>query len=500
MTVSISPVFNIPYFTDNAGVPLSGGKIYQYNGGSSSVLKATYTSSTGLVANANPIVLNSAGQLHAGINIWLTDGELYNLVLTAPDGTTVLKGFDKVTGVVAQQVQEGVTAEIWVATPGATYLTPTSFRTTGNFTQRYAVGNRVRLTLSSGFTYGTVTAVAFSSPNTTVTIINDGAVLNSSISVCEYSLLTTAGKTVDGGAVTFQPTFTYANTTVAGKINEVNSTLTTSIAAVEAKRARDTKVPVTTGSGTNTPYEITLTPPITSYTSNAVYVVKFASASIAAATLDIDGVGAKRIKQYNSSGAKVTPVIVAGMLSQVAYDGTDFILLDPLPAVPVSAETTPRGGRQFTANGTFTTPTDVYFLKVTCAGGGGAGGLSTYWGCIETGTYGLAGGTGGAGAAYFKHISTTPGTSYAVAIGAGGVFGVSGGRGGTTSFGVSVVAANGGYQGGAANCSSGAGANGAPGGGGTGFGLRGGASAWGHFGSGGASEGSGFAGLCVIEW
>jgi hypothetical protein len=65
------------FFTDD-GVPLSGGLLYTYAAGTTTPL-ATYTSSTGLTANTNPIVLNSAGRV--ANQIWLTTGSAYKFVL-----------------------------------------------------------------------------------------------------------------------------------------------------------------------------------------------------------------------------------------------------------------------------------------------------------------------------------------------------------------------------------------------------------------------------------
>jgi len=48
------------YFVDVNGLPLSGGKVYTYNAGTTTP-KATYTDSTGTVAAANPIILDSTG-------------------------------------------------------------------------------------------------------------------------------------------------------------------------------------------------------------------------------------------------------------------------------------------------------------------------------------------------------------------------------------------------------------------------------------------------------
>jgi hypothetical protein len=66
-------------FFDNNGVPLAGGLIYTYLAGTSTPA-ATYTSSTGLIAHANPIVLNAAGRIVTG-EVWLTTGVEYKFVV-----------------------------------------------------------------------------------------------------------------------------------------------------------------------------------------------------------------------------------------------------------------------------------------------------------------------------------------------------------------------------------------------------------------------------------
>ena len=66
-------------FFDNNGVPLTGGLIYTYTAGTTTPA-ATYTSSTGLTAHANPIVLDAAGRIATG-EIWLTTGVDYKFLV-----------------------------------------------------------------------------------------------------------------------------------------------------------------------------------------------------------------------------------------------------------------------------------------------------------------------------------------------------------------------------------------------------------------------------------
>jgi hypothetical protein len=87
MSVSLSPYAGAgAQFFDNNGNPLAGGLIYTYAAGTTTPI-ATYTSSSGLTANANPIVLDSAGRTPA--QIWLTAGNSYKFVLETALGVTI---------------------------------------------------------------------------------------------------------------------------------------------------------------------------------------------------------------------------------------------------------------------------------------------------------------------------------------------------------------------------------------------------------------------------
>ena len=66
MTAYISPSPRLQFFT-NAGVPMASGLLYTYAAGTTTPL-ATYTDSTGTIANTNPIILDSRGEA----SIWLS--------------------------------------------------------------------------------------------------------------------------------------------------------------------------------------------------------------------------------------------------------------------------------------------------------------------------------------------------------------------------------------------------------------------------------------------
>ena len=73
-------------FFDNSGVPLAGGLIYSYLAGTTTPL-VSYTSSTGLTAHPNPIVLDSAGRIN---EVWVAEGTNCKFVLQT--STNVLIG------------------------------------------------------------------------------------------------------------------------------------------------------------------------------------------------------------------------------------------------------------------------------------------------------------------------------------------------------------------------------------------------------------------------
>jgi hypothetical protein len=96
MAVFLSPVGGVAaQFFNNSGVILSGGKLYSYAAGTTTP-KATYTSSSGVTAHTNPIILDSAGRVPGG-EIWLTS-TAYKFLLT--DSTNVLIAtYDNISGI-----------------------------------------------------------------------------------------------------------------------------------------------------------------------------------------------------------------------------------------------------------------------------------------------------------------------------------------------------------------------------------------------------------------
>ena len=102
MAVFLSPIGGAGWqFFNNDGTVLAGGKLYTYIAGSSTP-KTTYTTSTGNIAHANPIVLDSAGRVLGG-EIWLTAGTYKFSVFTS--ASVLIATYDNISGIGATEYQ-----------------------------------------------------------------------------------------------------------------------------------------------------------------------------------------------------------------------------------------------------------------------------------------------------------------------------------------------------------------------------------------------------------
>lgn len=169
-------------FLDSNGDPLSGGKLYTYEAGSTTN-KSTFQDDNGDSAHTNPIILDAAGRIPA--EVFGTTGA-YKLRLDDADDTTIWTR-DDITGI--NDTAE-VSASEWVAsglTP--TYVSGTSFTFAGDQTTVFHSGRRVRIVDAGGTKYATITTSTYSDPNTTIVLFNDGSAIDSGISTVSYGLL-----------------------------------------------------------------------------------------------------------------------------------------------------------------------------------------------------------------------------------------------------------------------------------------------------------------------
>lgn len=91
-----------------------------------------------------------------------------------------------------------------------------------------------------------------------------------------------------------------------------------------------------TAAGTDT-YTATISPAITAYASGQRFFILFTNGNTGAATLNLNSLGAKSIKK-NTGTALASGDIPAGYIGLVAYDGTNFQLLNPSITVGASSK------------------------------------------------------------------------------------------------------------------------------------------------------------------
>lgn len=135
MTVFLSPVGGAgAQFFDNNGNPLTGGKLYTYDAGTTTP-RITYTSFTGLTPHTNPIVLDAAGRVPGSSEIWVSAGANYKFVLK--DGNDVLIAtWDNLLGLAAGSS----TIENFAGTGAQTVFTLTRAPVNENSTNVYING------------------------------------------------------------------------------------------------------------------------------------------------------------------------------------------------------------------------------------------------------------------------------------------------------------------------------------------------------------------------
>jgi len=216
MSVNLSPIGNSEQFFDNNGVPLSGGLLYAYQAGSSTPL-ATYTTISGTVANANPIVLNASGRLDN--EIWLTYGYFYKFVLKDASGN-LLGTYDNIYGIVGVQSAVGTTIptgmiNLWY---GAIGSVPTGWylcdgaNGTPDLRDKFVVG--AGSTYSVAATGGTTDAIVVSHTHTATSVVTDPTHLHT------FTNYSTAG----GGAAS--PVIGSSNTTTTQSTNAASTGIT----------------------------------------------------------------------------------------------------------------------------------------------------------------------------------------------------------------------------------------------------------------------------------
>lgn len=137
-------------------------------------------------------------------------------------------------------------------------------------------------------------------------------------------------------AVAFSPTADISAVTVQAAIEEVRAdavaldaaqTLVVAAKVSIADLVAQTHTALTT-SGTSPAFVATPAAPLTAYAPFQRFQIKAHAAGGLVNTVNFSGLGAKSIKQYDSSGAKVDAVFVINQVMDMVYDGTDFVVFN----------------------------------------------------------------------------------------------------------------------------------------------------------------------------
>lgn len=101
--VYISPVGGVAaQFFTNTGSVLTGGKLYTYAAGTTTSLPS-YTTSAGNVARTNPVVLDAAGRVSDGGEIWITSASYKFVLKDAND--VLIATYDNISAINAASYQ-----------------------------------------------------------------------------------------------------------------------------------------------------------------------------------------------------------------------------------------------------------------------------------------------------------------------------------------------------------------------------------------------------------
>jgi len=100
--VGLSPIYNDRVFKSNDGKILANGKVFTYATNTFTLKQTAYTNNSvgNTVPLSNPITLTAQGTLPSPL--YLSVGKKYNIVLTEPNGTTILQTTDPVEPIPSQ--------------------------------------------------------------------------------------------------------------------------------------------------------------------------------------------------------------------------------------------------------------------------------------------------------------------------------------------------------------------------------------------------------------
>lgn len=197
MAVNLSPVGGVAaQFFTSTGAVLTGGKLYTYSAGTTTPAP-TYTSSQGVTAWSNPIVLDAAGRVSGSGEIWLTDGINYKFVLK-DSNDVLIATYDNITGINSNSVAYTNQQQIITATAGQTVF---------NLSISYQVAtNSLSVFVDGVNQYGPGAQYAYTETSSTSVTFTNG--LHAGAVVKFTTTQQQGAGAVDSSQVTYDPPYT----------------------------------------------------------------------------------------------------------------------------------------------------------------------------------------------------------------------------------------------------------------------------------------------------
>lgn len=190
MAVNLSPIGGAAQqFFDNNGVPLAGGKIYTYAAGTTTP-QATYTSSSGGTAHANPIILDSTGRVPGG-ELWLTAGPRYKFVIyTSAD--VLIGSYDNIYAIAGSAFNSRIVSVTDLGAVGdgvtddtAPFQAASAFKVVYVPAGTYSINGTVTISIDGSHWYGDGTnasiikSVSATAPIFSIASLSSGVTINS---------------------------------------------------------------------------------------------------------------------------------------------------------------------------------------------------------------------------------------------------------------------------------------------------------------------------------
>ncbi len=122
-----------------------------------------------------------------------------------------------------------------------------------------------------------------------------------------------------------------AAASAAAAQSTANSAGTVAAAAQSTANAAQLVTTSLTTTGTAPAFVLTPSPALGAYAAGNRYTVAFHATSKRLATLNVSGLGSKKLKRYDNLGAKVGFYAIAGIRTDIVYDGTDWVVIDQRP-------------------------------------------------------------------------------------------------------------------------------------------------------------------------